>query len=399
MYLDVSNLGDLVIYDTSRYIVEDILKKNKIEDYEIIPIDIGSFKSRNLNNEKKGLRRILRGGLRTIAKSNLFSQYFPNISMDMLIKRWHLSDTYEYFAKNEKHKLNDVDLIIFGGGGLIKFHKQNFHYFLDDITKYAEERNIPVLLNAQGIEGYDEYDPECQLLKKAVNRDCVKYVSTRDDFAMLRNCYVDNPKTVVKSVCDPAFWVSETYHIQKDNLVPKKVGLNVIRTKIFGEYMYGIKRDTLGEIYHDLIVKLFNEGYSVELFSNGVLRDAEFIDWLLENYPDLQDKFKVTVANPDSTKALVKTLAGYDRYMAVRLHAAIIGTVLGIPNVSLVWNRKQILFGKEIGLPQNFITKEKFNVDDIFNLLCDAEPYKMDVSYKMSVYQNLEEQLMKWIKG
>ena len=35
MYLDISNLGDLVIYETSRYIVEDILKKNKFEDYEM----------------------------------------------------------------------------------------------------------------------------------------------------------------------------------------------------------------------------------------------------------------------------------------------------------------------------------------------------------------------------
>ena len=50
MYVDISNLGDLVIYETARYIVEDILKKNNIENYEIIPVDIGSYKYRSMNN-------------------------------------------------------------------------------------------------------------------------------------------------------------------------------------------------------------------------------------------------------------------------------------------------------------------------------------------------------------
>ena len=43
MYLNVSNLGDLVIYETARYILQDILEKNHLEDYEIVPVDIGSY--------------------------------------------------------------------------------------------------------------------------------------------------------------------------------------------------------------------------------------------------------------------------------------------------------------------------------------------------------------------
>ncbi|MDO4943312.1 MAG: polysaccharide pyruvyl transferase family protein, partial [Lachnospiraceae bacterium] len=296
-------------------------------------------------------------------------------------------------------KLEGADLIIFGGGGLIKFHQQNFHYFLDEVIGYADKHNIPVFLNSQGIEGYDESDPECQILKKAINRDCVKYISTRDDFAMLRNCYVDNPNIVIKGVCDPAFWTAETYQIKKKENAEKRVGLNVIRTKIFGDYMYKVSRDSLGKIYYDLILKLCHDGYSVDLFSNGVESDTAFINWLFETYPDLQKKYHVTSSNPRTTYELVETLAGYERYMAVRLHAAIIGSVLGVPNISLVWNRKQILFGKEIGMRQNFITKDKFNADDIYKQLCAAEPYEMNESYKMSVYKNLEKQLVAQIKN
>jgi len=148
-----------------------------------------------------------------------------------------------------------------------------------------------------------------------------------------------------------------------------------------------------------VIVKLSDAGYSVELFSNGVDKDTVFIDWLLEQYPNLKSEYQVTVANPVSTREFVELLAGYDRFMAVRLHSAIVGTVLGVPNVSLVWNRKQILFGEQIGLRQNFITKEKFTSEEIFQRLCQAKPYEMDEEYKMSVYQNLEDQMKKWVIG
>ncbi len=397
MYLDISNLGDLVIYETARYIVEDILKKNKMEDYEIVPVDIGSYKCRSMNYQKRVVRRIVTEILRRVARNKFFSHFFPNMTKKIMRKLWHMTPPYRNYIRYEKQKLEGADIIIFGGGGLIKFHRQNFHYFIDDITKYADKRNIPVLLNAQGIEGYDEKNLECQILKKALNRNCVKYVSTRDDFAMLRNCYITNPNIVVKSVCDPAFWVPETYQIQKNRNESKKVGINVIRTKIFGEYMYKIGNESLGRIYYELIQKLYDSGYTVELFSNGVEKDSEFMDWLLKRYPDLYEDYRVTVAKPVSTKELVQLLAGYERFMAVRLHSAIIGTVLGVPNISLVWNRKQILFGEETGLMQNFITKEKFNAEEIFKRLCDAQSYKMNTSYKMSVYLNMEKQLKKWV--
>ncbi len=401
MYLDVTNLGDLVIYETSRYIVEDILRKNKVTDYEIVPISMGSAKCREVTEQKISLLTKLRNkfaaAIKHIVNLGIWRRISPRLGKVMLIKSWHMSNAYQYFAKNEEYKLQGCDIIIFGGGGLVKFHRQNFHFFLNDILKYADENSIPVLINAQGIEGYNEEDLRCQILKEALNRDCVKYISTRDDFAMLRNCYIDNPNIIVKSVCDPAFWTVETYGIRKKVNSKKTVGLNVIRTKIFGEYMYKISDEELGEIYYDLIKLLYRDGYVVDLFSNGVPKDTEFIDFLMTTYPDLKTKYHVTISNPETTKGLVETISGYDRYMAVRLHAAIIGTVLGVPNISLVWNRKQSLFGKEIGMRQNYLKKDKFTARDIYKTLMEANSYNMDELYKQSVYENLEKQIDKWI--
>lgn len=401
MYLDVTNLGDLVIYETSRYITEDILKKKGVTDYDLIPISMGSAKCREVTSEKKSLfvkiKNKFGAVIKRIVNLGIWKKISSKLGKKMLLCSWHMSNAYQYFAKNEEYKLEGCDIIIFGGGGLIKFHRQNFHFFLHDILKYADANSIPVLINAQGIEGYDEDDLRCQILKSALNRDCVKYISTRDDFAMLRNCYIDNPNTVVKDVCDPAFWTVETYGVRKKETSQKTVGLNVIRTKIFGEYMYKISDEELGEVYYDLIKLLDKDGYAIDLFSNGVPKDTEFIEFLMSTYPDLKTKYHVTISNPETTKELVETISGYDRYMAVRLHAAIIGTVLGVPNISLVWNRKQPLFGKEIGMPQNFLKKNKFTAENIYKTLMEASSYEMNDAYKKTVYENLEKQIDKWI--
>ncbi len=216
---------------------------------------------------------------------------------------------------------------------------------------------------------------------------------------MLRNCYITNSNIVVKSVCDPAFWIRETYQIKEQQFHnPPRIGINVIRTNIFEQYLYkDVNRAFLGKIYFELIQKLYDAGYHIELFSNGIETDTKFIDWLLEKYPDLHTKYKISVVTPKTTDNLIRLLAGYDRFLAVRLHSAIIGTVLGIPNISIVWNRKQILFGKETGLSKNFITRENLNADEIFKRLLESKPYTMDEVYKMSVYQSLEEQLKRWV--
>lgn len=402
VYLDVSNLGDVVIYETARYIVDDILKKNHVEDYELIPISMGSYRCRVESMEKSRVLNFIDRGYAYLYRR--YASYkvttkkkFRKMREYRLLKYWKKTDVWRYFKKNEMPKLEQCDMLIFCGGGLIKFHKQNFYLFLNELLEYADKRNIPVLINSQGIEGYDKNDIRCEMLIKAINRDCVKYISTRDDFPMLRNCYMTNMNTVVKAVCDPAFWSAETYQIKKKETEKKVIGLNVIRTKIFKEYMYKVSREELGELYYGLIQKLTANGYQVELFSNGVDKDSFFIDWMFENYPDLEETYKISVAKPDTTKGLVETLAGYDRFVAIRLHASIIGSVLGVPNVSLVWNKKQILFGKQIGMPQNYLVKDEFDVDKVYNTLMNAKPYIMDQNYKMSVYQALNDEIMKWI--
>lgn len=410
-YINGTNHGDQIIYFTAKYLVEKSLKENGVKDYEIIPVDICLVD--NPQEEGARYRRTkfkFERKLREKAKKKLF-YYFekkipviksPKKQRKMLLKKWHLTKTCRRFYRTELPKLNDLDLMIFSGGGIIKYHQQYFHFLLNDITNICQKNNVPVLINAAGIEGFDATDPECQLLIEALNRDCVKYVSTRDDYNLLKEKYIKNPNIQIEAVCDPAFWTKERYRITVPDKKEKKVGLNAIRPNIFGDYLYEVDIHNLEKVYYELIKRLLDAGYKVELFSNGVKADGAFFDELMEKYPELKQEKRngnISIFLPAQPRRLIKRIASYERFMAVRLHASIVGTALGVPNISLVWCVKQLLFGQQTGTIDNFITKENFNVDYIFEKLMEAKPYCVSLQYKNSVYDGINEQIKKYVWG
>ena len=213
-YLKVSNLGDLVIYETVRHLVERVLSNLGRTDVEIVPMDIGSYAYKNVVNgelpKSVVLKRRIQHVLKRIFRLGIVNRAVPGLTRAFLRWQWHRSGGYRHYFENERPKLEGADVIVFGGGGLVKFHRQNFHFFLDDVIGWADARGVPVVINAVGVEGYDASDPECRLLKDALNRPCVRSVTTRDDYRMLCENYIVKPASSVQAGCDPAFGTVET---------------------------------------------------------------------------------------------------------------------------------------------------------------------------------------------
>lgn len=398
LYMDVTNLGDLVIRDTSRFILDSILEDNGLGDCTVVPVDIGERRcfERRLSIPERAVNKFARLAREFVSRESFYVKH-PGIARKTILLSWKHSIQGRHFKKHELPKLNGADLIVFGGGGLVKYHKQSFHLVIREVTQFADDNGIPILINSVGVEGYDERHPGCMILKESINRDCVKFVSTRDDYASLVENYLDNPQIKAEEVCDPAFWTAETYGVAKRGGSSGTIGLNVIRHAIFAAYMYEIDKDVLDELYHDLIRDLVADGFAVDLFSNGVPGDTKYINHLMVKYPDIASHERVTISTPQTPGELVELIAGYDRFLAVRLHASIIGTVLGVPNTSLVWNVKQILFGKRVGMPENYLIRDDFDAKTVRERLMNAAPYVMDESYKNTVRASLEREVVHWL--
>lgn len=399
-HIDGTNHGDQIIYYSSKYLLEKSLKENNVTDYEIVTVDVCMGKKVGIKT--KILDRIYRKVKHRILNRKIEKATTEEEKMALIKEKWHTYAIYKQFLKTEMEKMKDIDCFVFSGGGIIKYHAQFYHYTVDMITEYCDEHNIPVIIIGAGVEGYDENAPECRYLKNALNRNCVKYLSVRDDYDTLVKCYMTNPNIETELVCDPAFWSGERYRITVPEHKEKIIGLNVIREAIWKDYMYDIDAKSLREMYKDLILRLVKEGYHVELFSNGVKGDTGFIKLIIQSFPEigeLRAKNIVTVSNEKHPRRFMKRLASYERFMAVRLHSSIVGTSLGVPNISLVWCVKQPLFGQQTGTIDNFITKENFNVDYVYDKLMNAKPYVMDYDYRNTVYNGLNKHITNLVNG
>lgn len=154
------NLGDAVINDCTKFLVEKYLKKRGVE------AQVRSY--------------------------DLFERAFRG---NLLIKC--------------------ADVIVFAGGGLLKFNYLKIFERICKILEVARRERVPVIFLGTGVEGYDEEDERCLLLKEFINDGVVKWISTRDDLEILRNRYIYNTDIRTCRVADSAVFAGEIYGIEK----------------------------------------------------------------------------------------------------------------------------------------------------------------------------------------
>ncbi|MEJ8764181.1 polysaccharide pyruvyl transferase family protein [Phocaeicola sp. HCN-40430] len=271
-----------------------------------------------------------------------------------------------YFEK----KLKDIDLVVVVGGGIIKYSYQFFWGAIWGLLQAANNKKIPVILNAVGIEGYDSTNKKCLILKDAMHLPSLAYITTRDDLSTLIQSYFDNhPSIPVHKVCDPAVWISEIYNIKK-NIHSNTIGIGVAREGIFIDNGLPITPSQLISLYCSLIKKLTFEGHKIHIFTNGHPADKTMALHICELLK--KEGIIVNIDTPINKKELVKIISNYKAVIATRLHSCIISYSLNIPAIGLVWNDKLKLWGYNINRKDDYITINNFNANYIYERLSIA---------------------------
>lgn len=182
---------------------------------------------------------------------------------------------YNFYSEDDA-MISAADLIVFDGGGIIKFKREKFYFYIAHILEKAQERNIPVYFSGVGVEGYDENDERCQMLKKALRYPCVKGISVRDDLDTLKTCYLEGLDTPCYQVCDPAVYTQTVYDISK-SADSNIIGLGIVRHRIFEDHDFPqITREFQLDMWCSLIRELESRGYGWKLFVNGLKSDFDF---------------------------------------------------------------------------------------------------------------------------
>ncbi|HAS3128196.1 TPA: polysaccharide pyruvyl transferase family protein [Vibrio parahaemolyticus] len=338
-YTHDTNLGDQVIADSAEYLI----KKNIIDsEFSVERFNL------NYSNEFNRFKRIKRKVINKI------------------LIRLSSSSSFDYkvgcYKRDYKNKFNDASAIVFAGGGMIKFKYQDCWAHISALVDTVANKPCPIFFNAVGVEGYDQSNYKCRLLKESLNHSAIKMVTTRDDLSLLNDGYIENGDIKTAQVADSAVFSSEVYGIQKKSR--DVVGLGLVRARIFKDNGIDLDRTQVIDLYASLISELEARGQSYQLFTNGLKSDVDILEDL-ETYLGKQ----LNVIEPQTPRELVELISTFKCTIAARLHACIISYSLTVPAVGLVWNNKVKMFGECIGYPERFFSHQDFDANEIIDRL------------------------------
>lgn len=378
------NLGEKFISDSLSWIVADELKKHNREDLPIFietdisaRTDIISDYEKSIENKQRNFYGYKISGLPLDRFYNLLrkvAKKFKNKHIKNTIFRLR-SLIWKYGSNFRKRhltyyetKFKDADLILIDGAGLLEYSSNEYQEPLNLITEYAQKHGIPVVFNAIGRAG--EFDPDdyrCQVLMKAFQRDCVKYVSARDSVEDVQECV--GQRFHVKLLADAAMCSSDAYGIAKSGTNPKLIGIGLVRGTALQSYNVNFTPENWVDLFAGIALELQNRGFDFQFFTNGLRSDYRLGQQVLVKL-GLGPEFLVD--RPTDAKVLYQTISGYSGLITCRMHSSIAAFSMGIPSVILSWNKKVDKYMDIIGYPHRAITKEQFDPVYIVDMLEDA---------------------------
>ncbi|MDE7313293.1 MAG: polysaccharide pyruvyl transferase family protein [Eubacterium sp.] len=298
------------------------------------------------------------------------TEYLVRQALPRLARQHYVLQHYD--IQSEDYELaRQADLMLFDGGGIIKYRQEEFYRHVPELLALAQECGIPVYFNSVGVEGYDAGDARCIRLAQALRYDCVKGISVRDDLETLRRDYLKDSAAGTMAV-DPAVFTPQAYGIQKD-AQSQVIGLGIVRYRIFEDYgIPQVTREFQLELWQGIAKELERRGYAWQLFVNGLRSDYDFALEVLRYMGREGEADTLLAPRPVQSSELVQTIAGYQGVIACRMHANIIAYALGIVSVGLVWNDKMVFWGERIGCPERFLTSGQFTPDQIVQCLTDS---------------------------
>lgn len=382
----IPNMGDLILCEASQYLV----KKYGGDNFEIVPVDVCPRYASDYHGFEYVKYRISRK-MKTIASKKFVYEDNSKYRYRYEYRMWSIR-LKRYYNK----MLNDMDAIMFAGGGFLKFKTQGLNYYVEMILEIANKNNIPVMMNGVGIEGYDENDIRCQQLKKAINTDVVKVITTRDDVDILKNNYIVNSKIKTSRVGDPALWTPECYDVKRDD-ERKVMGINIIRGNVFKDYGCNSSYDELKKFYKDLINELNARNIEWILFSNGMKSDQVFgREVLSEMGMKIPDHL---LPAPKTSMDLLNMVKTFKCIFGARLHACITCYSIDVPIVGFIWNEKTRIFADVIGKKHNFFEESELDVKKIVDRMVEAADEEYDTEIRNNNKQLTAQYVEEFLKG
>lgn len=287
-----------------------------------------------------------------------------------------------------KQHFKGYDGVLLVGGGVIHYKFHDYWTTISASLLACKKLSIPMIINAVGVEGFDEKDPKCQLLSKYMQIGSLRFISTRDDVDTLKEKYLNgNSSIYATKVIDPVIFCSKLFDVS----VQKKgfVGVGLLWKNFMKKYREKVSVADLRKYYIDLVEELERQNIKWEFFTNGLETDTDLIPELEEHF---NRKFEVRI--PRDTDEFMSMIASYRGIITARMHGCITAYSFDVPAVAYNWVEKVGFWFQNIHHPERTIMLDNLDGAVAVQRFLTAEKE----GYESDLRKELEEGHLKAIK-
>ncbi|MCQ2516602.1 MAG: polysaccharide pyruvyl transferase family protein [Saccharofermentans sp.] len=379
----LNNIGDILLIDVSCWICE---RNNRVQtvrmdwspDYILSSIQYNFFWK---------LRMFMGAPFHT------FSFTSPICGQ---LKYWSRKLWFNIYLKDYYRKsLCEIDAVLVAGGGVLKYETQDHSFYTECLLEVAKELNLPVMLNAIGIEQYNEKDQRCIHLINTINHSTIKCITTRDDIYKLQNHFVTSDSIKTDLVADPVWWLKEVY--EKPSSIPKDtIGINLLQGTQFLQYgEHYLEESELLDLYMNIAMELSRRGHKWCFFCNGMQSDYEFGVKILQKMGLNSDDYLLQIHQ--NSEEYVSRLSEFKAIIAGRMHAAISAYALNIPVAAMVWSKKLVYFAEMARISEYFLQHEKITAENIVDAVERAISNSEKTINQKASLQNLKNRTLEYV--
>ena len=378
---NIQNIGDELLLNVTGWLVREIAADCSVCNVQFLP------NRRNLRAGGYFWSKRLSDAIRALAapSGGNFRHRLDDVSYRIRYGRFF------------RDALQGADAAIFAVG-MLKYTTQDHSYVFDLINRICTENGTPVLMSAMSVSERNDQDWRSRQLRHAVNRPCVKMVTTRDGesgLERLRREWIRRGDIETDSVGDPALWAPECYGVRKDPSA-KVFGINVIRGDIFQDYCGGVTENQLMAAYEGLIAELDRRGISWRLFSNGAPCDQQFGERLLKAIGAPATRL---LPRPESAKTLLAYIASFRAVFAGRLHACITSFALDVPVAGMLWDDKLRFVAESFGIARFFTESRDLSGEVLAQRLIAASETPQDAERRDALKGRMRSALARFLES
>lgn len=281
-------------------------------------------------------------------KKTLFDKVLLKILSDGEIYQKYDAKVYQKLLEPYR----EYDVFVFCGGQLFMDY---FQRHIQYIVRFCEENGIACMFNSIGIGKMT--DDEKSAYEDLLSRNCVKFVSLRDnwDFFNIEN---------VTFTYDTVLLLDNNYNSMKEG-----IAVGVMSPHAIWKNNPNFDAQRYREKLYDIMRVVKEQNIRCTLFTSGDYGDNKFLIDLKNSSTLLEDD---NVFIPDTAEELLRFLSNKKKVLSFRMHSLIFSVDSGAECYGVVWDNKVEFLFNALGMGKNLISLNEFvELNDFEFLISD----------------------------